>query len=70
MHVPHVVPQSRTNHVANLPAEGDYLLVPRATLMQLCGHIAAEQQRFPARRLRQALRILQHILGNRLNESV
>ncbi|MDZ4718867.1 MAG: hypothetical protein SH847_10495 [Roseiflexaceae bacterium] len=41
----------------------DYILVSRATLDRLYTHLSIEQERFPARRLRQALKIIQHILG-------
>jgi hypothetical protein len=43
----------------------DYLLVPRSTIAQIHAHIAAEHERFPARRLSQTLRILRHLLGDR-----
>lgn len=43
----------------------DSILVSRATLDRLHAHLAIEQERFPARRLRQALKIIQHILGHR-----
>jgi hypothetical protein len=43
----------------------DYILVSRATMDRLHTHLAIEQERFPARRLRQALKIIQHILGGR-----
>jgi hypothetical protein len=47
------------------PPHGDYLIVSRAAMTQIHDHLAAEQERFPARRLRQALQIVRHILGGR-----
>lgn len=41
----------------------DMILVPRAALSQLQAHLAAEYDRFPARRLRQAMQIVKHLLG-------
>lgn len=52
------------------PPVGDYLLVPRSTITQILAHVAAEHDRFPARRLSQTLRILRHVLGNRSREIV
>jgi hypothetical protein len=49
---------------ANLPID-DLVLVPRSTLARLYAHIAAEQERFPARRLRQALQIVRGMLSTR-----
>lgn len=46
-----------------LPA--DYILVPRSTVLQLQAHLASEYARFPARRLRQAIKIVEHMLGAR-----
>jgi hypothetical protein len=43
----------------------EYVLVPRSTIERLHSHLAAEQERFPARRLGQALKIVQHILAGR-----
>jgi hypothetical protein len=52
------------------PPIGDYLLVPRSTVVQILAHVTAEHERFPARRLSQTLRILRHLLGDRSREIV
>lgn len=45
------------------PPADDLLLVPRSALVRLHAHISSEQERFPARKLRQALQIVRAILG-------
>lgn len=40
----------------------DYILVPRSALEQLLNHLTNEYTRFPTRHLRQAIRIVEHVL--------
>ena len=47
------------------PEIDDLILVQRSTLIRLQAHIAAEQERFPSRRLRQAIQIVQGLLSSR-----
>jgi hypothetical protein len=68
---PHIRP---TNNQANgyhspAPPLDDYILVSRATIDRLQTHLSVEQDRFPARRLRQALKIIQYILGGRSHDA-
>ncbi len=49
--------------VPESPPAADYVLVPRTVMAQILSHVSAEQSRFPSRRLRQTIRIIQHVLG-------
>jgi hypothetical protein len=67
----HVQPRDHSlpnAHPLGRPSTDDYLLVPRTTMAQLQSQLSAEQIRFPARKLRQALRIIQHLLGDKPRE--
>jgi hypothetical protein len=60
--------QANSYH-APVPPLDDYILVSRATIDRLQTHLSVEQERFPARRLRQALKIIQYILGGRSQDA-
>lgn len=54
---------SANTSVPACPPADDYVVVPRASLSRLHAHLAAEHERFPARRLRQAIQIVRRMLG-------
>jgi hypothetical protein len=55
--------------VPESPPATDYVLVPRTVMAQILLHVSAEQSRFPSRRLRQTIRIIQHVLGYQTPDS-
>jgi hypothetical protein len=68
---PHIPPTNTPANGYRAPAAplDDYILVSRATMDRLQTHLSVEQERFPARRLRQALKIIQYILGGRSQDA-
>ena len=64
-HLPQQDPQSQMPALPPSPAfqvSTDYILVPRPALEQLLNHLTNEYARFPTRHLRQAIRIVEHVL--------